>query len=397
MAKKSKKTKPKTNFRVGDFVVAKVKGHPHWPASIIRVPKPGKYEVKFFVTEETSSSFIDLKPFDATTRPGPNEKRAARVEAYEECRKQYEKVMKSAPSTSSPDASPKHLEIDNNREASPTEEDTKSSPRNDSVSPEPPSVSPVRDLTFDVECPNSIILNEIAPQLPESNGSIDLDHAPGRKSDSTPSIDCSLNDLTSERANADRGTKKSSPKLDETCKTNNAKTIEKLKKKLQKKLDEKEGKKKLRREKLEFESVEKVLPKFETKLNTLIMSGERFVANSIEPKSAEALCSSIRNCEKCLDQLSKCVIALSSDYGKTQSKSKSFHTFLSELVKCLKDIRDKNVKPISKDARRFLKELKSRGPIKGFINGFAEASRESKQELIVERKENARKRLKLSR
>ncbi|KAK1304647.1 ENHANCER OF AG-4 protein 2 [Acorus calamus] len=56
--KASNQDKAKSHLRLGDLVLAKVKGYPAWPAKISRpedwqkLPDPKKHFVQFFGTEE---------------------------------------------------------------------------------------------------------------------------------------------------------------------------------------------------------------------------------------------------------------------------------------------------------------------------------------------------------
>jgi hypothetical protein len=413
MAKKPKKT-TKEVFKVGDLVLARVRGHPLWPARVTAVINKNKYEVEFFQTKDTSKSIVEILPFNSTTKIDPKLKKPLLIAAYKECQEQYEKTIdnnrqakldaqnsESNGATKDEDGSSPKLEIispedDHSPQTkdSPPEEDhsaeTKDSSPDGDHSPQTKDSSPDGDHSLQTKDSSS----DTAPSPEPKNPSADEP-----KAEETSPVDCSLNDLTSEQANADRRIKKSFPKSENTQVTNKVKTIEKLKKKLQKKLDEKEDKKKHRREKKEFEKASNILPKFILKFQSVTEAGGNFVKNSNDTRNAIQLKTSMKNCEKCLDLLTKCVTALSSEYGRVQKESKDFHASLSEMVCCLRDIKIMNIKPMSKDAKHFLSEMKYREPIKEFINGFESTSKtkEIKEELIVERKENARKRLKLTR
>lgn len=101
MSKKSKKKQKKpdnaleANFKEGDLVGAKVKGHPLWPGYIEKVSflsNRRKYTVRFFGSNDTSQSCIQIKYFKDFT---PQEKACSRKgfkDALMLCQEQYDSL-----------------------------------------------------------------------------------------------------------------------------------------------------------------------------------------------------------------------------------------------------------------------------------------------------------------
>ena len=212
------------------------------------------------------------------------------------------------------------------------------------------------------------------------------------KSDES-SKNCSLNDLTSEQANADRGTQTStdSIKID----TKKELTLAKLKKKIEDKLKEKDKKKKERIEKKSFDKASKILPKFIQIFNPLSESSSKLVGDFNDKKAAKQFKTSVKNCEKYLDSLEKCLKLLASKYGKEQKESNEFHQQMSGISEALKKIRDSSSSEVKDEARRLLDGFKQHKAIKKFINDQEIPMYHNN--LIVERKENSKKRRKLDR
>lgn len=332
MAKKA----TKKVFSIGDFVIAKVKGHSPWPAKIFDIPKPGKYVVKFFYTEEIAKTLVEIKPYDVTadltdiiTLKKP---RHDLLTAFKQCKHEYEKVMGSSATKENTTESPAHQETENNQQSMEIKHEPQES------------------------------LQDSLQDLPHNNQETDLPltKRPRRMKEQSSAIE-----------------------------TVQVRTIEKLKEKLQKKLEEKKNKKKIRKERLAFEKAfeSKAFEYFSHKFRILIETGEQFLADPTNEQASVQFKLSIKTCENKLGQLSRCVTAVSSDYGRTQTVFQEFHASLSGVVQCLKKVRKKKIKPNSIAAKRLLSLIKKSDAIKGFIN---QTSNETKEELTVERKENAR-------
>lgn len=104
MNKKSKKKQkkpdkaPEANFKVGDLVGAKVKGHPIWPGFIEEVNNLNnkcKYTVRFFGSSETSQSCIEIKYFrDFTTKEIACSRKGFK-EALLQCQERYDELRRT--------------------------------------------------------------------------------------------------------------------------------------------------------------------------------------------------------------------------------------------------------------------------------------------------------------
>lgn len=375
MAKKRQITK-KHVYKVGDLVLAKLKGHSEWPAKLIEIQGPGKYTVRFYHTEDVGKN-VTLKPYDSTSYSRFTGKKENLKEAYRKCQEEYEKTICTSPENgtstlnqSEPDTNDVKLE------KTETESQPAQSPESD-------------EIDSQAQDPDGSSIP--APTENDNKGASKLNPT---------SVDCSLNDLTSEKANADRGLKKTPSKSKIAHdKTNETRTIEKLRKKLQKKLDEKEDKKRSRIERKRFEKASSMLhQKFVSKFRLLTQRGEQFINNSKDQRNAIQLKTSIENCHKSLGVLIKCIETLMSEYGRSRKESKEFHEVFESMVTCLIEVKKMKVQPASKSAKILIKKFRADEWVKNFYNNFKQTlACETKEESVVERKENARKRMKLSR
>lgn len=104
----SKKTKKKAvneplssrQFKIGDLVAAKLKGHPVWPAKIESVDAAKrKYTVRFFGGNEETSQLplTQLKHFRDLTKRERSCKRKGFADALELCTKEYESQAQEEP------------------------------------------------------------------------------------------------------------------------------------------------------------------------------------------------------------------------------------------------------------------------------------------------------------
>lgn len=98
MKKRQKKSTPKQSFdfKVGDLVGAKVKGHPVWPGIIDAVEivanNRKKYNVRFFGTNDTSKNIIELKPFKDFTDKERSCGKKGFAEALALCQERYNSI-----------------------------------------------------------------------------------------------------------------------------------------------------------------------------------------------------------------------------------------------------------------------------------------------------------------
>lgn len=418
-----------------------------------------KYVVRFFFTKDKCSSFVELKPFDTMTTSERKCNRRGFAEAMQLCLQKVNSPRKKGrikiattnnqekepaakedrlpreppleddvieendtKTQSSPTVQDDHLDL-----SSPTTSETTSSAEDKANQDEARlgstakrrddirrgKVKEARAMLGNVEA-NPLVEKEEENNntenkeyddkpdcqmdcLPELS-SPDDDEVPQPKAESKveeSSKHCSLNDLTSEQANADRGNEPPSNKTSTTQVTKREITLAKLKKKIDIKLREKEEKKAAFRQQKSFEKASKGLPTLIRKFQPLSISSARLTDDLYNEKAANQVRTSMKECEKYLNSLAKCLKLMTSLYGQQQRECYEFHCSLRKIVETLKGIKSEKSHPMAKDCATFLKKLSSTGEIKTFMNSmefplYGDSMTAKKENSIVKRKNPVR-------
>lgn len=424
MAKKTRKiAKPKIEFRKGDLVAAKVKGHPSWPGQIEHVEINGtrkRYHVRFFGTNDMSYSHAEIKPFDQMTATELRTKSKAFSDALEECRK----VQRSIESNNNKIIeTEKELDFEHETEV---DEGLQDGDEDDDVvmqedeSNVNDAIKRPQEDTKKVEFGNEVLTrrkkeipfdkkeNELNDTENNKHGGVPKDATLCLPNLSSPDDDeeqdqqpiqtklgpnsedisrnCSLNDLTSEQANADRGNIPPSTKINHMQANKRELTLAKLKKKIDTKLEEKAAKKAAFKQQKSFEKASKGLPVLTKKLEPLARSSARLIDDLGNKKAAKQVRTSMKDCEKYLNSLAKCLKLMTSDYGRQQKKCYELHCSLRKIVETLKQIKSCKTLDVARDCSRFVKQMRGSEDIKTFINNMEFPSY---NDSITERKENS--------
>lgn len=343
--KTKKGPKPAHEFQLNDLVAAKVRGYPTWPGFIEEIRQTSgnrqEYTVKFFQTGDRSTKFVELKPFEEMTASELKCKRKNFAQALEECRRMQQNTKQTVPETRTDMGSPTDDEDHVSRRA-------KVEPKADDLSKQ-----------------------------------------------------CSLNDLTSEQANADRGNKPpTSTKATSTMQiTERELTLAKLKRKINTKLREKEEKKSAYREQKSFEKALKGLPWLYKKLRPITKSSAVLITNLDNAKYIQRLKTSMElfrdNELRFIVKLARCLKMMTSKYGEQQKVCYDFHCGLTKIVTTLKAIKASKSHPLHEDCYDLLKRLRNEEAIKTFMNDmkfplFTDQASAWKENSQIKQKESPR-------
>jgi len=445
--KKSSRPKAEYEFKVGDLVCAKIRGHPLWPAKIEKIddtnPNNKKYTVRFFQTNDIGENLVKLKLFkDVKDREYTSNKKSL-DEARALCRQEYNNSIKQTNNGIDPthevDATdggklePESLDGENNLTIDEAPQETKKESKKEitsrkrassqvhliekehpkskksrlsktiqnenkqqAIETEPNETPtkvqrrasqrrslPNRTKPIDNAICDENISGSVASTISSSNNDLKKENV-AYDSDEKPLLDQIKVNQSLSKSTIDHNSRMSLDEGDSDVVQNPA--LEKLKKKLAKKMQEKETLKMIRLQKKAYERASKKFPAVYKKLDQVLLLSKSLSNKRIDTQTtATKLEDAHRNLET---TLLKCIEKLTTDYGRTQKDSIKFQSVLeaiaTNLVQVRRTTRDENP-ALSKKIKQLLKVYKSKS-IREFINDGEIGS--NSDDAMNERKEN---------
>lgn len=369
MKKNNKKRQNKSSeveYKEGDLVGAKVKGYPLWPGRVEKteyVNNKRRYTVRFFGTDDTSQTFMQIKHFRDFTNHEKACSSKGFKEALELCQKEY-------------DLSKRCQEEDKHEDEEKREENSS------------PSSSP-NDY-------NSM-------RLVISNDKEDLVDGKTTKQGLTKSPNADISCMETEddkisHANSIDFTKKETIQTNKSPKSEGENvafdsTLAKLREKVAKKLEEKKARK-IERKELKMST--KVSEKLGV-INNSLKKFSRIVkklsnARSINQSHIDEWNAAVRTYESAFPILHKCIkyYFKNSATKRKISEQPIYRECQKILIEIISDVKEamKNAQAhgeFKKNLKNFLKKMKCNSEVKEFLN---QTEPETFKNAMIERREN---------